>query len=61
MNNTVLSIIDMKPKDEIKPDTVPLDKKHPEETIPPEEGLYRYLYQPAEQHGDQKRRATDLI
>ena len=23
--------------------------------------MYRYLYQPGEQHGDQKRRATDLI
>ena len=26
-----------------------------------EDGLYRYLYQPGEQHGDQKRRATDFI
>ena len=40
MNNTVSSMIDMKPK---------------------MDGLYRYLYQPGEQHGDQKRRATDLI
>ena len=23
--------------------------------------MYRYLYQPGEQHGDQKRGATDLI
>ena len=23
--------------------------------------MYRYLYQPVEQHGDQKRQATDLI
>ena len=23
--------------------------------------MYRYLYQPGEQHGDQKRRAKDLI
>ena len=23
--------------------------------------MYRYLYQPGEQHGDQKRQATDLI
>ena len=61
MNNTVSSIIDMKPKDVIKLDTIPLDKKYPEETILPKDGLYRYLYQPGEQHGDQKRRATDLI
>ena len=61
MNNTVSSMIDMKPKDAIKLDTVPLDKKHPKETVLPEDGLYRYLYQPGEQHGDQKRRATYLI
>ena len=61
LNNTVSSMIDMKPKDEIKLDTVPLDKKYLEETILPEDGLYRYLYQPGEQHGDQQRRATDLI
>ena len=61
MNNTVSSMISMKPKDTIKVDTVPLDKTYPEETVLPEDGLYRYLYQPGEQHGDQKRRATDLI
>ena len=57
------SIIDdwYESKDEIKLDTVPLDKKYLEETILPEDGLYRYLYQPGEQHGDQQRRATDLI
>ena len=55
MNNTVSSMIDMKPKDAIKLDNVPLDKKYPEETVLPEDGLYRYLYQPGEQHGDQKR------
>ena len=42
----------MKPKDAIKLDNVPLDKKYPEETVLPEDGLYRYLYQPGEQHGD---------
>ena len=40
MNNTVSSMIDMKPK---------MDE------------LYRYLNQPGEQRGDQKRRTTDLI
>ena len=54
-------MIGMKLKDAIKLDTVPLDKTYPEETVLPEDGLYRYLYQPGEQHGDQKRRATDLI
>ena len=61
MNNTKSSMIDMKTKDAIKLDTVPLDKTYPEETVLLEDGLYRYLYQPGKQHGDQKRRATDLI
>ena len=61
MNNTVSSMIDMKPKGTIKLDTVPLDKNYPKETILPKDGLYRYLYQPGEQHGDQKGRATGLI
>ena len=43
MNNTVSSMIDMKPKDAVKLDTVPLDKKYPKETILPKDGLYRYL------------------
>ena len=33
----------------------PLDKKYPEEAVLLEDGLYRYLYQPGEQHGEQKR------
>ena len=61
MNDTKSSMIDMKPKDVIKLDTVPLDKTYPEEIVLPEHGLYRYLYQPGEHHGDQKRRATDFI
>ena len=61
MNNTVSLIIGVKPKDAIKLGNVPLDTTYPEETVLPEDGLYRYLYQPGEQHGDQKRRATDLI
>ena len=61
MNNTVSSMIGMKPKDAIKQDTVQLDKTYPKETVLPEDGLYRYLYQPGEQHGDQKRWAKNLI
>ena len=53
-------MIGMKPKDATKLDTVPLDKKYPDETILTEDGLYRYLYQPGEQRGDQKRRTIDL-
>ena len=55
INNTVSSMIGMKPKDAIKLDTVRLDRKYPEETLLPEDGLYRYLYQPGKQHRDQKR------
>ena len=55
MNDTVSSMIGMKPKDANKLDTVPLDKKYPEETVLPEHELYRYLYQPGEQHGDKKK------
>ena len=61
MNNTVSSMIDMNPKDAIKLDTVQLDKKYPEETVLTIDGLYRYLYQPDEQHRDRKGRAAHLI
>ena len=61
MNNTKSSMITMKPKDAIKLVIVPLDKKYPEETVLPKDGLYRYLYQPSKKHGDQKRQATDFI
>ena len=45
MNNTKSSVIDIKPKDAIKLDTVPLDKTYPGETVLPEDSSYRYLYQ----------------
>ena len=61
INNTVSPMIGMEPRDAIKLDTIPIDKTHTKETIIPEDGFYRYLYQPGEQNGDQKRRATDLI
>ena len=61
MNNTKSSMIDMKAKNAIKLDTVQLDKTYPEEGVLPEDGLYSYLYQPGEHHGDQNRRAIDFI
>ena len=61
MNSTKSSMIDMKPQDAMERDTVQLDKTCPEENVLPEDGLYRYLYQPGEQHGDLKRRETDFI
>ena len=50
MNNTISSMIGMKPKDAIKLDTVPLNKIYPKESVLPQDGLYRYLYQSGEQH-----------
>ena len=61
MNITISLMIGMKPRNAIKLDTIPLDKTYPEETVLPEDGLYRYLYQLGEQHRDQKRWATDFI
>ena len=46
--------------DAIKLETVPLDKIYPKETVLSEDVFYRYLYQPGEQHGDQKRWAIDV-
>ena len=37
-------MIDMKTKDVIKLDTVPLDKTYPEENLLPEYGLYRCFF-----------------
>ena len=60
MNSTVSSMIGMKPKDAVTLDTVPLDQTYPEENVLPKDGLYRYLYQPGEQHGDKKKKGNRL-
>ena len=52
MSNTVSPMIGMKPKHAIKLDTVSLDKTYPEETVLPEDGLFRYLYQLGKQKKD---------
>ena len=56
-------MIGMKPKDAIRLNEVPLVKQenYPPEEILPEDGLYRYLFQPGEELDDQRRRATDRI
>ena len=62
-NNTETEMIGMKPKDAILLDQVPLVKREaypPEDTLP-EDGLYRYLLQPGEEHDDQRCRATDRV
>ena len=63
LNDTTTEMIGMKPKDAIALDEVPLVKR---ENYPPEDklledGLYRYLLQPGEEHDDQRRRATDRV
>ena len=56
-------MIGMKPKDAIKLDEVPLvtRESYPPEEVLPEDGLYRYLLQPGEEHDDQRHRATNRI
>ena len=48
-------MIGMKPKDAIKLNEVPLvtQESYPPEDTLPEDGLYRYLSQPNEEHNDQ--------
>ena len=55
LNDTQTEMIGMKPKDAIVLNEVPLVKREcypPEDTLP-ENGLYRYLLQPGEEHDDQ--------
>ena len=63
LNDMQTEMIGMKPKDAIVLDEVPLVKQesYPPEKKLPEDGLYRYLLQPGEEHDDQWRRATDRI
>ena len=62
LNNTKTAGIKMKPNDAIKLDEVPQKASYKPDKKPlAEDGLYRYLVQPGEQHGDQRRRATDMI
>ena len=63
LNDTETEMIGMKPKDTIKLKEVPLvtRESYPPEELLPEDGLYRYLLQPREEHDDQRRRATDRI
>ena len=63
LNNTETEMIRMKPKDAIKLKEVPLvtRESYPLEEVLPEDGLYRYLLQPSEEHDDQRCRATDRI
>ena len=61
LNDMKTEMIGMKPEDAIKLSEVPLvdRESYPEEDTLPEDGLYRYLLQPSEEHDDQRWRATD--
>ena len=62
LNNTKLDRIGMAPAKAVKLDNVTLKiKPYPEEKVLPVDGLYRYLYQPGELEGGDRRRATDMI
>ena len=63
LNDTETEMIGMKPKDAIKLKEVPLvaQESYPPEEVLPEDGLYRYLLQPGEEHDDQRQRAIDRI
>ena len=63
LNNTETEMTGMKPKDAIVLDQVPLVNReaYPPEEVLPEDGLYRYLLQPGEEHDDKRCRATDRI
>ena len=63
LSDTETEMIGMKPKDAIKLKEVPLvaQESYPSEEVLPEDGLYRYLLQPSEEHDDQRCRATDRM
>ena len=63
LNDTETQMTGMKPNNVIKLNQAPLVNQEnypPEETLP-EDGLYRYLLQPGEEHDDQQCRATDRM
>ena len=63
LNDIETEMIGMKPNDAIKLKEVLLvaQESYPPEEVLPEDGLYRYLLQPGEEHDDQWHRATDRI
>ena len=63
LNDTTTKMIGMKPSGAIVLDQVPLVNREncPEEDTLPEDGLYRYLLQPGEEHDYQRCRAMDRV
>ena len=61
-NSEKTRMLGMTPAKAVKLDNVELKiKPYPQEEVAPEDGLYRYLYQPGELEGGDRRRATDMI
>ena len=60
LNKEKNSMTGLAPGTAIKQKIMQLKHKYLPKDLLPEDGLYRYLCQPGEQHGDQKKRATDL-
>ena len=60
LNNKKNSMRGLAPATAIKRKVVNLKHKYLPEELLPEDGLCRYLYQPGEQCGDQKQKATYL-
>ena len=52
---------EMKPEEAIEVRKVPLLEYYPLEDTLLEDGLYRHLLQPGEEHDDQRKRAMDRI
>ena len=62
LNSEKTRMLGMTPAKAVKLDKVELKvKSHPEEKVLSEDRLYRYLYQPGELEGGDRRRATDKI
>ena len=63
LNDTETQMTGMKPSNAIKLSQVPLvnQENYLPEDILPEDGLYRYLLQPGEEHNNQCKRAMDRI
>ena len=63
LNDTETQMTGMKLKDAIKLNQVSLVNRenYPPENTLLEDGLYRYLLQPGEEHDDQRKRAMDRI
>ena len=62
LNSEKTRMLGMTPAKAVRLTSVELQvKPYPEEKVLPEDGLYRYLYQPGELEGGDRRRATDKI